>query len=410
MADNQSLPQNWHWERLGKYIDSTKNGYGRRPQGIEDGPIVLRLADVTQGYIDLSNTRRVAMTAEERATYGLNKGDVLFIRVNGSREFVGQCVLVNDNYDDVAFNDHLIRVRLKPGLLSEYLYRVMAFPPIRSRLLAFIPPTVGGQLTINQQNLANCEIPVPPLPEQHAIAAILGTWDKAIALTEGRIAVAEQRKKALMQRLLTGRVRFSEFRTSKWVTCRIRDLVKSVRRPIVWNDDETYNLISVKRRSGGLFLRQSLVGREIKTKQMNIARTGDFLISKMQVVHGAWALTPQEFDGMHISNSYMALVSRDSSKLDIRYFDWLSRMPFMYHLAYVSSSGVHIEKMSFDLQDFLKRKITVPGSVDEQKTMISLLNACDRELDLLRRKRDALQRQKKGLMQRLLTGQVRVKI
>ena len=52
---------------------------------------------------------------------------------------------------------------------------------------------------------------VPPLPEQRKIATILGTWDEAIALTERRIAAGQQRKQGLMQRLLTGRVRFPEF-------------------------------------------------------------------------------------------------------------------------------------------------------------------------------------------------------
>ena len=52
---------------------------------------------------------------------------------------------------------------------------------------------------------------LPPLPEQRAIAEILSTWDEAIAVTEQLIAALEKRKKGLMQRLLTGQVRFPGF-------------------------------------------------------------------------------------------------------------------------------------------------------------------------------------------------------
>ena len=113
---------------------------------------------------------------------------------------------------------------------------------------------------------------------------------------------------------------------------------------------------------------------------------------------------------MHISGSYIALVASNNNELDIRFFDWLSRTPFFYHQTYLSSYGVHIEKMTFNLRDFLKQKIRIPNSTDEQAKIVSILEAAESEIKLYQEKVEILKQQKKGLMQRLLTGQVRVKV
>ena len=68
----------------------------------------------------------------------------------------------------------------------------------------------------------------------------------------------------------------------------------------------------------------------------------------MQVVHGAMGLTAEKFDNMYISDSYISLIPYDENKLSIEFFNYLSQMKHMYYIALVSSTGVHIEKMTFD--------------------------------------------------------------
>jgi len=404
-----NLPSGWQSAKLGDYIKSAQNGFGRRPNGTESGPIVLRLADVSNRKIDLSNSRQVAMSMSEYEKYKIERGDILFVRVNGSHDFVARSIPVDKDYENVVFNDHLIRVKLKNGLSAQFLNELTNTPYIRSKLLAFIPPAAGGQLTINQESLAQLKIPIPPLPEQRKITEILSTWENTIIETERLIEKLKERQSGLMQRLLTGQVRFTEF-SGKWREVQIGKLVKEVKRPIEWDDDATYNLISVRRRSGGLFLREQRKGSEIKTKGMKIAVAGDFLISKMQVVHGASGLTTQKFNGMHISGSYISLVTRDPKSLDIRFFDLLSRTPYFYRLTYLSSYGVHIEKMTFNLKDFLKRTIRIPTSIEEQEKIVAIFEVIEKEIKIEEQKLQALKQQKTGLLQKLLTGQIRVKV
>ncbi|KAB7714085.1 hypothetical protein GBN32_03255 [Plesiomonas shigelloides] len=164
----------------------------------------------------------------------------------------------------------------------------------------------------------------------------------------------------------------------------------------------------MKRRSEGVVLREVLKGSDILTKKMNVAHSGDFLISKMQIVHGAAGLVSDEFDGFHVSESYISLISKDESKLNIQFFAWFAKQKLMYHKAYLCSYGVHIEKMTFNFKLFLKEKIRVPVSIEEQQKIAAILSSADQEISALQQKLDALKQEKKALMKQLLTGKRRV--
>ncbi len=184
-------------------------------------------------------------------------------------------------------------------------------------------------------------------------------------------------------------------------------LLKVVKRPVKWDDNELYKLISVRRRSGGIFFREALYGHQIKVKDLRDAEIGDFLFSKMQIVHGASALVTKEFEGAKISGSYIATVAKDSKLLNMEFFNWYSQLPYFYHQALVSSYGVHIEKMTFDFDTFLQQELKVP-SIEEQTAIAQVLQTADKEISLLKTKLEQQKLQKKGLMQVLLTGKVRV--
>lgn len=256
--------------------------------------------------------------------------------------------------------------------------------------------------------ISNTKFLCPPLPEQRAIAQVLGKVDEAIQTTERLIAQKELLKKWLMQNLLTGKMRLKGF-SGEWREYTFDELLKVVKRPVEWDDNELYKLISVRRRSGGIFFREALFGHQIKVKDLRDAKVGDFLFSKMQIVHGASALVTKEFEGAKISGSYIATVTKDLNLLNIEFFDWYSKQPFFYHQTLISSYGVHIEKMTFDFETFLQLEMKLP-SIEEQTAIARVLQTADQEISLLKAKAEKLREQKKGMMQVLLTGKVRVKL
>ncbi len=128
----------------------------------------------------------------------------------------------------------------------------------------------------------------------------------------------------------------------------------------------------------------------------------------MQVVHGALGLVPAHLDGMKVSGSYVVLRNKRPDLLYLAFFDQLSRLPQMYRQALLASYGVHIEKMTFNLGWYLRSTIGIPSLMKEQESITSTLTALDRELELLEKLRDALDRQRRGVAELLLTGKVRV--
>lgn len=306
---------------------------------------------------------------------------------------------------DFACPDSLVVIQAKEGICIDWLRYCLQSKKTSLELLA----PQNAQKNINLEVLKPLPLDIPPIREQLHIAKILLTWDHAIDLTEQLIAEKRLRRKGLMQQLLTGKRRLPGF-GGKWQEYEIGKLFREVNRPVQWNDEELYPLISVRRRSGGLFHRASLYGSQILTKNLKTACTGDFLISKMQVLHGATGLVTPEFDGLKISGSYISLVPRKPDKISTEFFSYFSQLPSFYHLTFLASFGVHIEKMTFNLKWFMQSKVSIPPTPEEQKAIATFLMAVDRELELLQTKANALREQKKGLMQQLLTGKKRVKV
>jgi len=313
---------------------------------------------------------------------------------------IGDCAI---NLYDCACTDSVVGITPSTAHSNKYLNFYLNN---RKDVFRYIAPE-GAQKNINVEFLESLPIVTPPLPEQRKIAEILGTWDRAIETQQQLINSLTRRKKALMQQLLTGKTRLPGFEGA-WKLIKIGDLFEEIKRPVNWNEGNLYDLVSVRRRSGGFFFRTPLYGREIKTKKMFITRNGDFVISKMQVVHGAMAMTPPKFHEGHVSGSYITLIPKDPSIFHVPFFDWLSRTRRLYHLALISSHGVIIEKMTFVLKDFYNNSISIPPNIEEQQAITNILATCDDELALHTQHLDSLRQQKRGLMQQLLTGKIRV--
>ncbi len=152
------------------------------------------------------------------------------------------------------------------------------------------------------------------------------------------------------------------------------------------------------------------MGSEILTKKLNVVRVGDFVVSKMQVVHGAMGVVPVDLDGMFASDSYLTFRSADESRYLLDYIGCLSKTTTMNRLAYRCSHGVHIEKMTFDVDVFLGERIYIPKSLEDQQMIVDRLTAAERlNLEAMRHV-EVLRVEKAALMAQLLAGKRRVRV
>jgi type I restriction enzyme S subunit len=193
-------------------------------------------------------------------------------------------------------------------------------------------------------------------------------------------------------------IRFKQFKAG-WADEKIGDVVAEKRRPIVLNDHQRYELITVRRRNEGVVSRGHLLGRDILVKNYAQLQTGDFVISKRQVVHGATGMVPPALDGAIVSNEYLTAV--DSDRLLTEFLTIVASLPAMRQQFFLSSYGVDIEKLFFDAEDWQKRSVTIPG-VAEQSRIAAYFRELDRLIELHQRKHDKLVALKKAMLQRML--------
>ena len=398
------IPKEWEVKRLGD-LGSFKNGLNFSPNDSGISYYFLGVGDfLNRNVIDVRNLGHIHLKDKLDESYLIKDQDLVFVRSNGSKSLVGRSVLIKSNQEEATYSGFCIRFRSdNKCTTTKYIQHLINVGYLK-RFLVY--EGRGTNITnLNQDILGRLSFPIPPIAEQDRVLHILSIWDTAIKKQSELVEKLKLRKRALMQQLFTGKKRLPEF-SGEWKKRTYSSILTEVKRSLKWDENELYKLISVRRRSEGLFFRESLYGRDIATKNLRPAKTGDFLISKMQIVHGASGLVTDEFDDAKISGSYISLVSKDSNILDIRYYNFWSQMPIFYHQTFVSSFGVHIEKMTFDLDTFMSFGMPLPP-IEEQHAIVSLIESVNKEIKLANEKLTNYQSQKRGLMQQLLTGKKR---
>lgn len=368
---------------------------------------VLRVSAVTRDGFKPSECKVVASADLHRVSTPVEAGTIAFSRSN-TPDLVGLSSYIESSDSNLYHSDKLWQINANEDyVLPRFLGFLLQTNGLRLQFAKRSSGSSGSMYNISQKSFLDCATRIPCKCEQEAILEVLDVAEASVRAADQLIEKKVLAKRAIAQELLTGRRPLSRD-SSKWTRVKIGDLFEEVERYEEWDDATHYRLLSIRRRSGGLFDRGILRGEEILTKVMKKVHADDFLISKMQVVHGAWGRVTKEFHLGNVSNSYICLVPKNTANVDMRFFDQLSRLPLMYNIALRSSYGVHIEKMTFRLDLFLSEKIRLP-KIEEQRQIADLLDNLDNEITLLRKQRNALFEQKQGLMQRLLTGEIRLK-
>lgn len=183
-----------------------------------------------------------------------------------------------------------------------------------------------------------------------------------------------------------------------WASKKIGQWLKLAERSIVLQDEEEYQLVTIRRGFGGVDSRGSFLGKNVLVKNYFIVKTGDFIISKRQIAHGACGIVPPDLDGAVVSNEYNVFLPQDGT--NIQMFNLMMQLPHYKRLFYLMSDGVHIEKLLFKTQDWMKRTLAMP-LLKEQKKIAEILATQDKAIELQGRKIDELKRFKKGCLEKM---------
>ena len=190
-----------------------------------------------------------------------------------------------------------------------------------------------------------------------------------------------------------------------WKSQKMMQWLSLKERPVLLRDELSYQLVTVRRAFGGVDSRGQYCGKDVLVKNYFEVRQGDFLISKRQIAHGACGIVPEKLDCAVVSNEYNVFVPEQGTDVDM--FNLMMQLPHYKRLFYLMSDGVHIEKLLFKTQDWMKRSLAMPP-LDEQQKIAAILTTQDKVIELKEKLLAEKQRQEKYLCQQLLTGKKRL--
>ncbi|KTC73872.1 EcoKI restriction-modification system protein HsdS [Legionella birminghamensis] len=384
------VPKEWINVSLGDVI-TYKKGFAFDSSNFQShGVQIIRISDTTSNSISLKNPIYVSKEVAAKLTaFIVHEGDIVLSTV-GSRphlvdSMVGKAVRIPKETEGSLLNQNLVKlIPKKSVIINDYLYLMVK----KSRFIYFISTLIRGnanQVSITLKELFKYKFPLPPLIEQKKITQILSTWDKAITTTEKLLVNSEQQKKALVQQLLTGEKRFSEF-NGIWQKNKLKDIVNVYYGKSPKDILELSGKFPIIGTSGITGYTNKYIA---KGASVIIGRKGT--INKPQLINGPfWA----------IDTTFYCL-----AKININICWFFYYLNIINLLNYNEASGVP----SLSRETIYEIIIKTP-SIEEQNKIANVLSLSDQQIKFLQKKLDYLKQEKKALMQQLLTGKKRVKV
>ena len=256
-------------------------------------------------------------------------------------------------------------------------------------------------LEVSKTDFDNFHIAVPPLPEQQKIASILSTWDVAVDNCKAIIEELKVRNIGLTQKL------FNKEFTKKHLS-EIFDRVTTK------NSEKNQNVVTISAQRG--FIKQTDFFNKVIASDIldnyTLVKKGDFCYNKSYSNGYDWGATKRlnDFEKAVVTTLYICFRLKDDNQNSGDFFEYYFESEILYKgLSKVANEGGRAHGLlNVTSTDFFNIKIGVP-TFEEQKEIANILDKATLELNQYQQKLQSLQSQKKGLMQQLLTGKVRVK-
>ncbi len=397
MSTTRRMPHEWKLSKLTDVAD-LQTGVAKNSKKTEDCVEVpyLRVANIQDGCLDLRDIQKIAIPEKKVDQYSLYENDLLLVEGNGNPANLGRCAIWDGSIRDCVHQNHLFVVRAR-GNVIDYRYLALQIQSAKGRYyLLSCSKSSSGLATSNSTQLKGFPLPIPPLPEQKAIADLLSTWDEAIEKTERLIRAKEKRFKWLLNDLI-----YVPTMNDRWKQHKTKSLFKER------NESNRVDLPLLAITNGEGVIPREETGRkdtsnEDKSKYRRIC-PGDIGYNTMRMWQGVSALSTLE--GV-VSPAYTICIPGE--KLYPLFVAYLFKVPFMIHRFYKYSQGLTSDTWNLKYHHFSEVRMPLP-SLEEQEQIAETLSSAKQEIQLLKQLADKYKVQKRSLMQKMLTGEWRVR-
>lgn len=406
-----NLPKGWELVQFDKVCD-IRDGTHDSPKYIENGIPFITSKHLTDNGIDFTETNYISEEnhIEFSKRSKVDNGDILF----GMIGTIGKPVIVNTDFEFSIKNVALLKLSSNELLSNIYVLNLLKSNIIINQ---FSKLSNGGvQSFIALGMIRKLKIPLPPIEEQKKIADILSTVDKKIAFVEENINATEELKKGLMQKLLTEGIGHTEFKDSElgripesWEVVKLEEVCTKIvgggtpskNEPDYWNNG-TIPWVTpsefTKSKSNYISVTENKISEEgLKNSSATLLAIGTVIMSSRATI-GECKINTIE-------------ITTNQGFISFQCNDLLNNLYLLYlikqnkpNILKVSSGSTFLEVSRTSMKNF---SIAIP-SLEEQKQIAEILSTVDKKLENLKEKKLFFQELKKGLMQKLLTGEVRV--
>lgn len=393
---------NWTSNKLQEFASFEGGGTPSRKKTeyFEKGTIPwVKTLDLNNAIISRTEECITELGLKKSSCKILPKGSVLIAMYGGFNQ-IGRTGLLSM---EATVNQAITAIILdRNKLLPRYLLFYLNFNVQKWKKFAV---SSRKDPNITKEDIKKMLISFPSsIHEQQKIVEVLETWDKAIQLTRKLIEQKELQKKYLMQQLLTGRTRLKGFVTP-WRKTILGNLLKE---KSLRNKDLAITRVLSVTNDRGFVLPQEQFSRQVASKNVSnykVVLRGEFAYNPSRINVGSISfLATFEFGIL----SPMYVVFSCSEQILSQYFKyWIKTDEFISKVKNAAQGSV---RATVDFQNLSTIKMNYPANTKEQLEISKVLSQADKEIDLLRQKLVKLEEQKKGLMQVLLTGKVRLQV
>lgn len=383
------IPEDWEVKRIGDY---GKVITGNTPPTEDTDNYGNAYKFVSPA--DISDSKYIEATEKHLSEKGFSIsrqmpiGTVLFTCIGST---IGKCAIANE---PLTSNQQINAIICDSKHSGEFLYYELSHRSNRIKQIA------GEQAVpiINKSTFENYKVLCPPFEEQKCIAKILSVWDTAIEKQTALIEQLTLRKRGLMQQLLTGKKRLKGFEGGNFH--RLGNYISECNR----RNNGCNRVLSVTNTRGFILQEEQFdkIVASNDTSNYKVVRRGEFAYNPSRVNVGSLAMLNDYDEGIL---SPMYIVFKANENIDKTYLlQCLQSWWFRGHIPAYTQGSVR-DSLSFD--GLCSMKFYIP-TLQEQKAISSILERADKEIEIQKQKLAAMQEEKKGLMQVLLTGKKRI--
>lgn len=388
------MREGWKSVELGSFMEF-KNGLNADKDAYGSGIKFVNVMDVFRSSELRSDEiiGSVQTSSKAASEYSVVHGDILFNRTSETAEDIA-CASVYLDDEPITFGGFVIRGRQSKKILdAEFCRYVFQTYEVRRETVRRCQGAVRAN--IGQQDLARVSLKIPPIKEQRKIAVILRTWEEALEKLNALRAAKARQLDGLAAKLI---------HDDQVERLHLRGFLKekSTRN----RDEQVQRVLSVTNSAGFVLAEEQFAHRVASASLSNykIVRRGQYAYNPSRINVGSIARLDAWDEG---ALSPMYVVFQVQGGLDADFFGhWLRSAEARQRIALAAQGSVR-ETVSFgDLGSIL---VPVP-TIERQQAIAKGLNAAQAEISLLDDEIKAVTRQKRGLMQKLLTGEWRVEV